>query len=47
MPGAKIVKAQWKDNRLNGYVELLYDNGSDFKGIYENGMRTSGFMKYA
>jgi hypothetical protein len=47
VPGAKIISAQWKDHRLNGYVELEYTNGSTFKGVYENGMRTSGFMIYA
>jgi hypothetical protein len=34
VPGAKVITAQWKEHRLNGYVELLYENGSTFKGIY-------------
>ncbi len=46
IPGAKITKGEWKDRKLNGDVEISYDNGNKFVGKYQNGVRTEGKMTY-
>jgi hypothetical protein len=47
LPGARITKGEWKDNKLNGDVFIEYNNGNKFEGRYMNGLRVEGKMIYA
>jgi len=41
------MKGFWKDDKLNGYAEIKYDDGDEFKGQFVNGRKHGkGTYKY-